>query len=80
MKGAIIFLAMFFAFLAATLAYPTLPPGENISNAINVDPTVEWNGLLVRTLASAIFNGVVYGIIAWITFTVIEKTRKPLQK
>jgi hypothetical protein len=44
---------------------------------MNRDPTVEWSGILVRTLTSAIFNGVIYGIIAWLIFTFAEKARKP---
>jgi len=77
MKGAIVFLIVFVIFLAVTLAYAELPPGNAISDAINIDPTVEWSGLLVRTLTSAIFNGVIYGVIAWLIFTFIEKSRKP---
>lgn len=76
MKGAIIFLVVFFAFFGATLAYAEIPLGNMISDAINIDPTVDWNGFRVRTLTSAIFNGVIYGIIAWIIFTVEEKVRK----
>jgi hypothetical protein len=77
MKGAIIFLVVFFMFLGATLAYARLPPGNAISDSLSIDPTVEWNGFLVRTLTSAIFNGVVYGVIAWLIFTLTEKARKP---
>lgn len=76
MKGAIVFLIVFVIFLAVTLAYAELPLGNIISDAINIDPTVEWNGILVRTLTSAIFNGVIYGIIAWLIFTFVEKARK----
>jgi len=77
MKGAIIFLIVFVIFFAVTLAYAELPLGNTISDAMNIDPTVEWSGLPVRTLTSAIFNGVIYGIIAWLIFSFIEKARKP---
>ena len=77
MRGAIIFIIVFLIFLAATLAYAELPPGNAISGAMNIDSTVEWNGILVRTLTSAIFNGVIYGVIAWLIFTFAEKARKP---
>jgi hypothetical protein len=76
MKGAIVFLIVFVILLAITLAYPEIPPGNTISDAINIDPTVEWNGILVRTLTSAIFNGIIYGIIAWLAYTLIERARK----
>jgi len=78
MKGAIVFLVVFLIFLATTLAYAELPPGNIISDSLNIDQTVEWNGLLVRTLTSAIFNGAIYGIIAWLIFTFTEKARKPV--
>ncbi len=78
MKGAIVFLIVFVIFLVATLAYAELPPGNIISDSLNIDPTVEWSGFLVRTLASAIFNGIIYGIIVWLIFTFAEKARKPV--
>jgi len=77
MKGALVFLIVFVIFLGATLAYAELPLGNMISDAMNIDPTVEWSGFEVRTLTSAIFNGVIYGIIAWVIFSIVEKARKP---
>jgi hypothetical protein len=74
MKGAIIFIIAFVIFLAATLAYPELPVGNAISDAMDIDPTVEWNGFLVRTLVSAVFNGVIYGVIIWLIFTALQRT------
>jgi len=74
MKGAIIFVIAFVIFLAATLAYPELPPGNIVSNALNIDSTIEWNGVLVKTLISAIFSGVIYAVIIWLIFTALQKT------
>ncbi len=76
MRGAIVFLIGFVIFLVVTLAYPELPLGNMISDAAGVDPDVEWSGLVVRTLASAIFNGVIYGVIIWLIFTLVEKVRE----
>jgi hypothetical protein len=76
MKGAIIFIMAFVIFLAATLAYSELPVGNVISDAMGIDPTLEWSGFLVRTFASAVFNGVIYGVIIWLIFTFAEKARK----
>ena len=73
MRGAIIFIIAFVIFLAVTLAYPELPPGKAISDAIGIDPTVEWSGFLVITLTSAIFNGVIYGVIIWLIYTALVK-------
>jgi hypothetical protein len=76
-EGAIVFIIAFLIFLAITLfAYTELPPGNIISDAMGIDSTIEWNGLLVRTLVSAIFNGVIYGIIIWLVFTFGKKAFK----
>ena len=76
MKGALIFLIVFVILLVATIAYADLPPGKMISDAINIDSDVEWSGFAVITLTSAIFNGVIYGIIAWLIFSIVVKVRK----
>ena len=75
MRGAVIFLIAFVIFLAVTFfAYPQLPPGYNISVAINVEDVI-WNELEVINLSSAIFNGIIYGVIIWLIFSLIEKAR-----
>jgi hypothetical protein len=76
-EGAIVFIIAFLIFLAATLAYAELPPGNSISDALGIDPTIEWSGILVRTLLSAVFNGVIYGIIIWLVFTFGKRALKP---
>lgn len=76
MRGAIVFIIAFVIFLAATLAYSELPVGNAVSDAVGIDPTVEWSGFLVRTLVSAILNGVIYGVIIWLIFTLVEKARE----
>jgi len=77
LKGAIVFITAFIIFLVITLAYVEMPLGNMISDAMGIDPTIEWSGFLVRTLLSAIFNGVIYGVIIWLIYTFIEKARKP---
>jgi len=78
MRGAIVFLAVFFAVLVATLAYPSMPPGSQLYGLLNV-PTTDYPvlGIPATTLVIAVFNGVVYGIIAWLAFTIAQRTRKP---
>jgi hypothetical protein len=78
MRGAIVFLAAFFLVLLATLAYPDLPPGRQIYNALNV-PSTDYLvlGIPATTLIVAVFNGIVYGIIAWLIYTVAERAMKP---
>jgi len=69
--GALVFLIAFLAMLAATLAYPTIPPGPQLYNILNVSTINDYLvlGVPVTTLVIAIFNGVVYGIIAWLVYT-----------
>jgi uncharacterized membrane-anchored protein YitT (DUF2179 family) len=74
MKGAIVFVVAFIIFLAATLAYPALPPGRQIYDLLGVEETTEpVLGISVTTLVCAIFNGVIYGIIIWLIFTGLRR-------
>jgi hypothetical protein len=82
MRGALVFLAVFVILLVATLAYAELPPGAQIYDSFNF-PTTNYQlfgSIPVRTMVSAVFNGVIYGIIVWIIYTVAEKTMKPKPK
>jgi hypothetical protein len=64
-QGAIVFLIAFFAMLAATLAAPSIPPGRSLFNLLGVPDTDHpVLGIPTTTLVIAVFNGVVYGIIA----------------
>ena len=75
MKGAIVFLTVFIAFLAATLVNPDLPPGKQLYGLLNV-PETDYPvlGIPATLLVCAVFNGVVYGVIAWLIFTAAEKS------
>jgi ABC-type Fe3+ transport system permease subunit len=78
MRGAIVFLVVFFVILLATLSYSDLPPGRQIYGSLNV-PTTDYQvlGVAATTLVVAVFNGAVYGIIGWLIYTLAERTRKP---
>ncbi len=78
MKGALVFLAVFIILLAATLAYNDLPLGKQIYDALNVSipDSALVLGIQATALIKAVFNGVVYGIIAWLIYTIIERTTK----
>ena len=78
LKGAIVFLAAFLLFLAITLGYPALPPGNQISNAIVPAEASGYLvlGLEVRVLIAAIFNGVIYGVIIWLVYSIVERMMK----
>lgn len=77
MKGAIVFLLVFIVFLPATLAYPDLPPGKALYQLLGA-PETDYPvlGVPATLLVEAIFNGVVYGVIAWLIFTVAYEARK----
>jgi hypothetical protein len=81
LKGALVFLAVFIVLFAATLAYPDLPPGKQIYGALNV-PATDYPvlGIQATTLIEAVFNGVIYGIIAWIIYSVAASMQKPKQQ
>lgn len=77
-QGAIVFIAVFVILLLATLAFSTIPPGEMLYGLLGV-PKTDYPVLGVPTtiLVIAIFNGVIYGIIAWLIFTFGKKLIKP---
>jgi hypothetical protein len=74
MKGAIVFLAVFIIFIGISLAYHDMPPRGPIYTMLNL-PTTDYPvlGIPATTLIIAVFNGVIFGIIAWATYTILEK-------
>jgi len=71
MIGAVIFVIFFLAFLAVTLGMPTLPPGNMIHDLLNI-PMTDYPvlGIPAWLLINAIVNGVVYGFIIWLVFSI----------
>lgn len=68
MIGAVVFIIVFVIFLIFSLAGIALPPAdwiiqEYIPDILNTDYT---------TLAEGIINGVIYGIIVWVIFSIIK--------
>jgi predicted secreted protein len=78
MKGAIVFIVVFVLGIVATLAYQDLPIGRQVYNALNL-PVTDYQllGIQVPTLVAAILNGVFYGIIVWIIYSLAERASKP---
>lgn len=76
-EGAIVFLVVFIILLAITLTYVDLPPGRELYGLLGV-PETEYPvlGIPATTLVSAVFNGVVYGVIVWLIFTIARRERK----
>jgi len=81
MKGALVFLAVFAIVLVITLGNTDIPPGKAIYNAF-LPNTEAASGYLVGgtvdavTLIVGVFNGVIYGFIAWLVFTLATMGRK----
>ena len=64
-------------FLIITLAVPSLPPGRLINNALNVpDTDYPVLGIGATKLILAIFNGVVFGVIAWLVYSLTLGRKK----
>jgi hypothetical protein len=78
MRGAIVFIVVFILGILVSLAIQNLPPGQQIYNALSL-PTTDYLvlGIEATTLTIAIFNGVVYGVIVWIIYSLVERARKP---
>jgi len=77
MKGAIVFLIVFVIALGITLADSSIPPGKIIYAELNVPETsYPVLGIPATTLVIAVFNGVIYGVIVWLIFTVFDRGRK----
>ncbi len=85
MKGAIVFLVVFAVVVVITLGNTSIPPGKLIYDSV-LPNTEAASGYLVGgrvdavTAIIAVFNGVIYGFIAWLIFTLLmmgKKKEKP---
>ncbi len=85
MKGAIVFLVVFAIVVVITLGNTSIPPGQAIYNAV-LPGTEAASGYLVGgtvdavTAIIAVFNGVIYGFIAWLVFTIVMMFTKKDKK
>ena len=75
MIGAVIFVISFLAFLVITIGIPTLPIGEMLTQDLLKIPKVDnlVLGIPGWILINALINGVVYGFIIWLVFSLISK-------
>jgi hypothetical protein len=74
LRGAIIFVAAFLIFLIATIGYSDLPPGKMIYDAvIGAETDYQVIGVSATLLTASVFNGVIYGIIIWLAYTLAER-------
>jgi hypothetical protein len=81
MKGAIVFLVVFAIVVVLTLGNTSIPPGKAIYDTV-LPNTEAASGYLVGgtvdavTAIISVFNGVIYGFIAWLIFTMLNMGRK----
>jgi hypothetical protein len=82
MKGAIVFLVVFALVLFVTVGYTSLPPGKMIYNAVLQNTEQYTSTYMVAGAVNAfsliigVFNGVIYGFIAWLIFTLATMGNK----
>ena len=81
MKGALVFLAVFAILVIITLGNTNIPPGKLIYDRV-LPNTEAASGYLIGgtvdavTAIIAVFNGVIYGFIAWLIFTLATMGKK----
>jgi uncharacterized membrane protein len=76
-SGAIVFLLVFIVGLGLTLGSPDLPPGRMLYRMLGVpEASYPILGLPMTTLVSGVFNGVIYGIVVWLIFTLTRRGSK----
>jgi len=84
MKGALVFLIVFVVFVVITLFVPSLPPGSQLYYSVGgVNVNYAIVGITVPRLVPAVFNGVIYGVIAYLIYEVycwITEKNKKTQK
>jgi hypothetical protein len=81
MKGAIVFLVVFAIVVVITLGNTSIPPGKAIYDAVLPNTEAASGYLVGGTVDSvsaiiAVFNGVIYGFIAWLIFTLLMMGKK----
>lgn len=84
MKGALVFLAVFALLVVLTIGNVSIPPGQAIYNAVlpGTEAAASYliAGVSAVTVIISVFNGVIYGFIAWLIFSVIMMATKKDKK
>jgi len=77
MIGAVVFVIAFLIFLGMTLNFGVFPPGDTLYKLLNVPETSYLVfGYPATLLVKAVFNGVVYGFIVWLVFSLAMTIRR----
>jgi hypothetical protein len=74
-KGALVFIAVFAIVFLISLGVTFIPPGPSIYDVLNLPAAVKTykfaGAIYGDVLIKAIFNGVIYGFVVWLVFTVV---------
>ncbi|MEA2089540.1 MAG: hypothetical protein U9O89_02115 [Thermoproteota archaeon] len=70
MIGAVVFVIFFAGFLALTFVLPVLPPGSMVYGFLGIEETYTIWGVSSDVLLKSVFNGVIYGFVVWLVFSV----------
>lgn len=75
MKGALVFLGVFALLVLMTIVNVGIPPGLAIYNAVlpGTEAAAAYliAGVSSITVIISVFNGVIYGFIAWLVFSLL---------
>ena len=75
------FLEAFVVLLLISLKSPTIPPGKQFYGLLGVQETTTLvHGIAATTLISAVFNGVFYGVIIWLIYSLADWAAKHNKK
>jgi hypothetical protein len=84
MKGALVFLAVFVIVVAVSLggSYSELPPARQIYDALDLPADIDYPvlGIPATDLIIAVFNGVVWGVVVWLIYSIIARVTKREKK
>jgi hypothetical protein len=77
MKGTLVFIVVFVIVFLISLGATSLPPGQAIYNKLNLPAAVTTykvaGAIYGDVLIKATFNGVIYGFIVWLVFTILTR-------
>jgi hypothetical protein len=84
MKGALVFLVVFVIVIAVSLggSYSELPPARQIYDALDLPAVIDYDilGVNATALIIAVFNGVVWGVVVWLIYSIIARVTKREKK
>lgn len=72
MSKAVIFVLVFLLLFVVTLVLPIMPPGSIIIGLFSISETAVILGISIATLLNAIMNGLIWGLIAFAVYVLVN--------